>query len=182
MPNFIIDQRLDIAALFKATKVLARNLDKLIDQIDTAEALLINTETRAIGIGIQGLADAMTCLGMSMESNEATILNKAIAETVYYASIEASCELAAEYGRCTAWNNSPSAKGRLQYNLWHATPTGRYDWFSLKAKIRRHGLRNMLSVSLHPVPDAYNIAGVSSGINPITRRVTSSGYIIAPLN
>lgn len=171
LPTFINDQSFDLSALFKATKVLARNLDNIVDQLcyDSPTTKLRSMESRVICVGIQGLADAMTCLGMSMESEGAAILNRAIAETVYYASLETSCEIAEESGRCPAWEGSPSAREQLQYRLWHVTPSRRYDWPLLQANIRRYGLRNMLSVSLYSVPDVYNVPGVSIGIDPITK-------------
>lgn len=136
---------------------------------ESISAYTYNWRVRAIGINIQGLADTMTSLGMAMDSRRAKKLNRTIAETVYYAALEASCELAEREGRCSGWDDSPGAEGWLQYDFWGVTPTDGLNWAVLKNHIRKHGLRNMLLVSLSPTPSQYNITGVSAGTHPLLR-------------
>lgn len=157
--------------LFDATKALTRNLDSIVEftSCGSISTYTENWRTRAIGINLQGLADTMIALGIAMESCQAKELNLAIAETVYYAALEASCDLADTKGRCSNWDGSPGSEGYLQYDLWDVVPTTRYDWDSLKHRIREHGLRNLLLISLYPIPASYNTSDVSAGTDPVHR-------------
>ena len=66
---------------------------------------------RPIGIGIQGLADAFILMRLPFESEEAQDLNKKIFETLYFAALEASCELAEKLGTYETYPGSPISKG-----------------------------------------------------------------------
>lgn len=70
-----------------------------------------NLRHRPIGIGVQGLADAFILMRHPYESPEAQLLNTQIFETIYYAALEASCELAAEFGPYETYAGSPVSKG-----------------------------------------------------------------------
>jgi ribonucleotide reductase alpha subunit len=73
---------------------------------------------RPIGLGVQGLADTFLLLGMPFDSPEAAELNKNIFETIYYAALEISCELAKEQGTYESYEGSPVSKGVLQHDMW----------------------------------------------------------------
>lgn len=173
LPSFVINGIFDYAKLFKVTKTLTRNLDLVVEQTscESGATQIRNRGTRAIGINIQGLADAMTCLGVPMESQEGIEFNISVSETIYFAAVEASCDIAESIGPCTAWAGSRTSANHFQYDLWGVTPSNRYNWGSLKIRVKHHGLRNLLLVSLCPTPPEYNISGVSNGIDPIKRYV-----------
>lgn len=173
LPSFITDGTFDYVKLLTVTKILTRNLDRVVEQTacESPATQMRNRHTRAIGINIQGLADAMICLGLPMESEEGIDFNKAISETIYYAAVEASCDLAESLGRCTAWTGSRTASAHFQFDSWEVVPSDRHDWPSLRSRVQKHGLRNLLLVSLCPISPEYNISGVSNGIDPNKRYV-----------
>ena len=116
---------------------MARNLNRVIDinYYPIEEARNSNMRHRPIGIGVQGLADAYCRMGLPFDCEEAKTLNRDIFETIYFGAVEASQELAAVEGHYESYPGSPASKGQLQFDLWGVTPTDRWDWAGLKAKI-----------------------------------------------
>lgn len=132
--------------LKEVTKVVVRNLNKA---IDISNYPLIESEKsikrhRPIGVGVQGLADALVLMRLPFNGAEASELNIQIFETIYFAALEASCELAESDGYYESYPSSPAAQGKLQFDLWNVQPSNRWDWAGLKARIKQHGLRNSL--------------------------------------
>ena len=84
--------------LKEITRVLVRNLNNIIDYnfYPTEKTEKSNFRHRPIGIGVQGLANVFYEMKCSFDSDEAKVLNKNIFETIYYASLEESCNLAKE--------------------------------------------------------------------------------------
>lgn len=71
------------------------------------------------------------------DSPEAKSLNIQIFETMYYASLTASCELAQTCGPYETYPGCPVSKGQLQYDMWGVTPTDLWDWAALKEQIAK---------------------------------------------
>ncbi|KAJ1624199.1 alpha subunit of ribonucleoside-diphosphate reductase [Pavlovales sp. CCMP2436] len=144
----------DHALLRKIAYTVARNLNRVIDNnfYPVEEARRSNMRHRPVGIGVQGLADAFIKLRLPFDSDGAKRLNVEIFETIYYGALEASCDLAKIEGPYETYAGSPISKGILQYDMWGVTPSPRYDWAALKAKIALHGVRNSLLVA--PMPTA----------------------------
>lgn len=144
-----------------ATRVLARNLDRLIDITfyPLEEARRSNLRHRPVGVGVQGLQDVYFKLKLPFQGPEAAELNRNIFESVYFAAISASCELAREHGAYSTFAGSPASRGQLQYDLWGVQPSMPYAWDTLKADIAEHGLRNSLSVAPMPTASTANILG-----------------------
>nr|XP_034194872.1 ribonucleoside-diphosphate reductase large subunit [Osmia lignaria] len=179
------NKRFDFQKLKKVTKIVTRNLDKVIDinYYPIPEAKTSNLKHRPIGIGIQGLADAFLLLRYPFESEEAQKLNIQIFETLYYGALEASCELAEEKGKYETYEGSPISKGILQYDMWDVTPTDLWDWAALKEKIAKHGVRNSLLIAPMPTASTAQILGNNESIEPYTsniytRRVLSGEFQI----
>jgi len=130
----------DFNKLKEVTKVMTKNLNKVIDRnfYPSPEARKSNMRHRPIGIGIQGLADAFILMRYPMESEEAILMNKQVFETIYYGALEASCELAEKLGVYETYPGCPASKGVLQYDMWNVTPTNKWNWAELKAKIAKH--------------------------------------------
>lgn len=175
----------DFDKLKTVTKIVTRNLDKVIDVnfYPIEETKTSNRKHRPIGIGIQGLADAFLLMRYSFESKEAKELNIKIFETLYYGALEASCELAAEKGTYETYQGSPVSKGILQYDMWNVKPTNLWDWDELKAKIAKHGVRNSLLIAPMPTASTAQILGNNESIEPYTsniyiRRVLSGEFVI----
>ncbi|KAG7215567.1 hypothetical protein INR49_022093 [Caranx melampygus] len=175
----------DFKKLSDVTKVIVKNLNKIIDInfYPVKEAERSNMRHRPIGIGVQGLADAFILMRYPFESPEAQLLNTQIFETIYYAALEASCELAAELGPYETYEGSPVSKGILQYDMWDKTPTDLWDWKLLKEKITKHGVRNSLLLAPMPTASTAQILGNNESIeaytsNIYTRRVLSGEFQI----
>ncbi|XP_077402729.1 ribonucleoside-diphosphate reductase large subunit-like [Vanacampus margaritifer] len=179
------EKKYDFKKLSAVTKVIVKNLNKIIDinYYPVPEAERSNRRHRPIGIGVQGLADAFILMRYPFESQEAQLLNIQIFETIYYAALEASCELAAEFGPYATYAGSPVSKGILQYDMWGRTPTDLWDWGALKEKISKHGIRNSLLLAPMPTASTAQILGNNESIeaytsNIYTRRVLSGEFQI----
>uniref|UniRef100_A0A3B3Y1K2 Ribonucleoside-diphosphate reductase n=1 Tax=Poecilia mexicana TaxID=48701 RepID=A0A3B3Y1K2_9TELE len=156
---------------------------EIVEYTSRDEAEKSNKRHRPIGIGVQGLADAFILMRYPFESPEAQLLNIHIFETIYYAALEASCELAAEFGPYETYAGSPVSKGILQYDMWEKTPTDLWDWKALKEKIAKHGVRNSLLLAPMPTASTAQILGNNESIeaytsNFYTRRVLSGEFQI----
>lgn len=175
LPAFVSDGKYDFEALMAATRVLARNLDRVIDvtYYPIEEARRSNLRHRPVGIGAQGLQDVFYALGLPFDSPEAAALNRQIFESVYFAAVETSCQLAREHGRYSTFEGSPAAAGRLQFDLWGVEPSMPYAWGRLKSDVMEHGLRNSLSVAPMPTASTANILGNVESTEPITSNMYS---------
>lgn len=163
----------DFKKLREVTRVITRNLNRVIDvsYYPLEEARVSNMRHRPIGIGVQGLADAFILMRYPFESPEARKLNIQIFETIYYAALEESCELAAKYGPYESYKGSPASEGILQYDMWNVTPTDLWDWAELKEKIAKHGLRNSLLLAPMPTASTAQILGNNESIEAYTSNV-----------
>ncbi|PAV57924.1 hypothetical protein WR25_23828 [Diploscapter pachys] len=179
------EKTFDFNKLRDVTKVVARNLNKIIDinYYPVEEARRSNFRHRPIGIGVQGLADAFMLLSYPYNSAKAKELNKKIFETIYYGALEASCELAEKFGPYETYGGSPISRGIFQFDMWGATPTGMWDWEKLRTKIKQFGVRNSLLISPMPTASTAQILGNNESIEPYTsniysRRVLSGDFQI----
>jgi ribonucleotide reductase alpha subunit len=165
--------------LYEVTKVITKNLNKVIDinYYPIPEAANSNFRHRPIGIGVQGLADTFAILKYPFDSLEASQLNKSIFETIYHAALTASCELSKKYGPYSSFREptpSPAAQGLLQFDLWNVKPNADtsvgpvYDWDTLKENIKIHGLRNSLLLAPMPTASTAQILGNNESIEPFT--------------
>merc|ERR1712025_1521204 len=132
-----------------------------------------NMRHRPIGIGVQGLADAFILMRFPFDSPEAKKLNKQIFETIYYGAMEASCELAEKLGPYETYDGCPVSKGIFQYDMWDVTPTNLHDWAALKAKVKKHGVRNSLLLAPMPTASTAQILGNNEGIEAYTSNIYS---------
>lgn len=186
LPTFVINrEKYDFQKLHDVAKVITKNLNKIIDvnYYPVVEAERSNTRHRPIGLGVQGLADAFMLMKYAFDSPEAKLLNIQIFETIYHAALEASNELAQEFGAYETYQGSPVSKGVLQYDMWNVTPTSLWDWAGLKEKIAKHGVRNSLLVAPMPTASTSQILGFNECFEPYTsnlytRRVLAGEFQI----
>ena len=187
LPKFVTEEgKFDHQKLYEITKVVTRNLNKVIDinYYPVKEAEYSNFLHRPIGIGVQGLADTFIQLKMPFDSEEAKGLNKDIFETIYFASMTASMEQAKEHGHYETFKGSPVSKGIFQFDMWGVTPTsGRWDWDSLKKAVKKHGVRNSLLLAPMPTASTSQILGNNECFEPYTsniytRRTLSGEFIV----
>jgi ribonucleotide reductase alpha subunit len=181
LPSFIKNGEYDFQKLHDVVKVVAYNLNRIIDvnYYPVKEAERSNMRHRPIGVGVQGLADAFMALRLPFDSPEARQLNLQIFETIYHAAIESSCDMARDwaadhpgesgtYPSYLEKGGSPASHGLLQYDLWNITPTDLWDWTTLKEKIARHGLRNSLVCAPMPTASTSQILGFNEAFEPYT--------------
>jgi ribonucleoside-diphosphate reductase subunit M1 len=161
--------------LHEITKVVAKNLNKIIDKnyYPVPEAKTSNLRNRPIAVGVQGLADAFMMLRLPFDSPEAKELNIQIFETIYHAALEASIEMAQIEGSYESFEGSPASQGLLQFDLWGKKPTNLWDWDSIKDDIKRYGLRNSLLVAPMPTASTSQILGYNECFEPYTSNIYS---------
>ncbi|GEO23937.1 ribonucleoside-diphosphate reductase subunit alpha [Cyclobacterium qasimii] len=176
----------DHEKLYEVTKVVTRNLNKVIDvnYYPVPEARKSNFRHRPVGLGIQGLADTFILLRMPFDSPEAKGLNEDIFETIYFASMETSMELAKINGTYETYEGSPVSKGLFQFDMWGVTPkSGRWNWKELKEKVNKYGVRNSLLVAPMPTASTSQILGNNECFEPYTtniytRRTLSGEFVV----
>ncbi len=185
LPRFIIDGQIDHQKLYEVTYVATKNLNKIIDvnYYPVEEARRSNLRHRPIGLGVQGLADIFIMLRMPFESEEARVLNKEIFETIYFAAMSASKDLAKVHGPYETYQGSPVSQGIFQFDMWNVQPSSRWDWNALKAEVRQHGVRNSLLLAPMPTASTSQILGNNECIEPYTsniytRRVLSGEFVV----
>lgn len=169
------DKTYDFKHLKEVTKTVTKNLNKIIDvnYYPVPEARKSNMRHRPIGIGIQGLADAFILMRLPFESEAAQDLNKKIFETLYYAALEASCELAEKLGPYETYPGCPVSKGILQFDMWNVTPSDLWNWAELRSKIAKHGIRNSLLLAPMPTASTAQILGNNESIEAYTSNIYS---------
>ena len=186
LPKFVINGSFDHKKLYDVTYVATKSLNKIIDvnYYPVPEAERSNKRHRPIGLGVQGLADAFILMRMPFESEEARQLNIDIHETIYYAAMTASKDIAKELGPYDTFKGSPVSKGIFQFDMWGVTPSSkRYDWEALKREVKQHGVRNSLLVAPMPTASTSQILGNNECFEPYTsniytRRVLSGEFVV----
>lgn len=171
LPKFIIPgkkPKFDFNALKDIAYIATFNLNRVIDvnYYPTKETKTSNLKHRPIGIGVQGLADTFAILKVAFESEEAKILDREIFEAIYYGAMCSSVDLAEKEGAYESFKGSPLSEGIFQFDLWNEKPGTRWDWESLRERVKKSGARN--SLLLAPMPTA-------SCLIPETRIQTNSG-------
>ena len=180
------DMTYDHKKLYEITKVITKNLNKVIDvnYYPVEEARNSNMRHRPIGIGVQGLADTFILMRYAFDSKEAKKLNTEIFETIYFGAMEASMEIAKKDGTYESYKGSPVSKGIFQFDMWGITPnSNRWDWTKLKQKVKKNGVRNSLLLAPMPTASTSQILGNNECFEPYTsniytRRVLSGEFIV----
>lgn len=186
LPRYVINGEFDHNKLYEVTYQATLNLNKIIDNnyYPVEEARYSNLRHRPIGLGVQGLADAFILLRLPFESEEAKQLNKEIFETIYFAAMTASKDLAIKDGHYETFKGSPLSQGKFQFDLWNEKPaSSRWDWDNLRLDVMNHGVRNSLLVAPMPTASTSQILGNNECFEPYTsniytRRVLSGEFVI----
>ena len=175
LPRFAIDGAFDHQKLYDITYIVTKNLNRVIDNnfYPVEEGKTSNMKHRPVGIGVQGLADVFILLKLPFDCDAARALNREVFETIYFAALSASCDLAKADGHYESYPGSPVSKGILQYDMWGVTPTARWDWAALKAKIAEHGVRNSLLLAPMPTASTAQILGNNECFEPYTSNIYS---------
>jgi ribonucleoside-diphosphate reductase alpha chain len=186
LPRYIINRVFDHEKLFEVTYQATLNLNRIIDHnyYPVDEARNSNLRHRPIGLGVQGLADTFIKLRLPFESDAAKKLNTDIFETIYFAAMTASKDLAIKEGAYETFKGSPLSKGKFQFDLWGVTPgSGRWPWDALRKQVIEHGVRNSLLVAPMPTASTSQILGNNECFEPYTsniytRRVLSGEFVV----
>ncbi|QEM07726.1 ribonucleoside-diphosphate reductase subunit alpha [Mucilaginibacter rubeus] len=186
LPRYINNGAFDHDKLYEVTYQATINLNRIIDgnYYPVKEAEYSNLRHRPIGLGVQGLADTFIQLRMPFESDEAKKLNIEIFETIYFAAMTASKDMAIKDGAYETFKGSPLSQGKFQFDLWGVKPeSGRWDWENLRLDVMNHGVRNSLLVAPMPTASTSQILGNNECFEPYTsniytRRVLSGEFIV----
>ena len=185
LPKYVVDGAFDHQKLYDVTYTATINLNKVIDRnyYPVIEAKNSNLRHRPIGLGVQGLADTFLLLRMPFESDEAKALNKDIFETMYFAAMTASKDLAIKEGAYETYKGSPVSKGIFQFDMWGVNPSERWDWVTLKKEVKKNGVRNSLLMAPMPTASTSQILGNNETFEPYTtniynRRVLSGEFVV----
>lgn len=185
LPKYVENGVFNHDRLYEITRVVTRNLNKVIDinYYPIPEAERSNFRHRPIGLGVQGLADVFILLRMAFDSDEAMELNKEIFETLYFAAMTESCELAEKHGAYETFKGSPLSKGEFQFDMWGVKPSKRWDWDALRQRVMKSGVRNSLLVAPMPTASTSQILGNNECFEPYTsnlytRRTLAGEHIV----
>ena len=188
LPKYILNGEFDHQLLYDATYQIVKNLNNVIDLnfYPTAETKLSNFRHRPVGLGVQGLADVFCILGLPFESDEADTLQIDIFETIYFAALTSSKDLAKLHGPYESIDGSPISRGEFQYQMWGKTDedtSGRWDWKSLRKEVVNNGVRNSLLVAPMPTASTAQILGNNECFEPFTtnlyaRRTLGGEFVV----
>ena len=188
LPKFVNNGEVDFESLRRVVSIAVTNLNKIIDitYYPVPETKYSNMRHRPIGLGVQGLADVYAKLDIAFDSDEARVVNKQIFETIYYAAVKKSNELAKKYGPYDTFNGSPFSEGKLQFDLWGLTNEDLlmgYDWDSLKEDVKTYGTRNSLLTALMPTASTAQIMKNNEAFEPYSsniyvRKTLAGEYIV----
>jgi ribonucleoside-diphosphate reductase alpha chain len=185
LPKFVENGTFNFDKLYEIAQVATRNLNKVIDinYYPIPEAAKSNFRHRPIGLGVQGLADVFILMRYAFDSPEAKELNRDIFETIYFAAVTESCNLAEQFGAYESFPGSPMSKGQFQFDLWGETPSKRWDWESLRKRVMKTGVRNSLLVAPMPTASTSQILGNNECFEPYTsnlytRRTLAGEHIV----
>ena len=156
----------------KDVRAVVRALDNLISRciFPVKECIQNANEYRPIAVGLQGLADTFAKLHIPFLSKEAAFLDKKIAETLYYAAVSESCQLAKERGAYSRFDGSPMSQGIMQFDMWDNVETV-YDWTQLRADVKKYGVRNSLLVAYPPTASTSRITGSNETVEAFTSNI-----------
>ncbi len=185
LPRFVENKKFNYKKLEQIAYLVTKNLDKVIDVnfYPVESAKFSNLKHRPIGLGTQGLADVFFKLDVNFESEEAKEINIKIFETIYFAALTASNDIAKKNGTYKTYKGSPISKGVLQFDMWNVKPSNNYDWETLRENIKKYGVRNSLLTCSMPTASTATIfnneASCEAQIsNLYVRRVLAGEYIV----
>lgn len=176
LPKFIIPgkkPKYDFNALKDIAYVCTFNLNRVIDvnYYPTEETKRSNFRHRPIGIGVQGLADTFAIMKMAFDSDDAKQLDREIFEAIYFGAMEASVDLAEKEGAYETFEGSPLSQGLFQFDLWGESPSDRWDWNTLRARVMKSGARNSLLLAPMPTASTSQILGNTECFEPFNSNI-----------
>ncbi len=185
LPRFLVNDQFDHQELYDVTYKIVESLNRVIDgnYYPTEPTRNSNLKHRPIGLGVQGLADLLIMLRYPFESSAAKKLNREIFETIYYAAMKSSVDLARREGAYESFAGSPLSRGKFQFDFWGVQPSGRWDFESLRQEVMQYGARNSLLLAPMPTASTSQILGNNECFEPYTsniysRRTLSGEFVV----
>jgi ribonucleoside-diphosphate reductase alpha chain len=181
LSKFVTDAKVDFDKLRACVQTAVKYLDRVIDInfYPTNAASASNNRWRPVGLGLMGLQDVFFQLKLPFDSEQAKALSTKIQEEIYFAALTTSCELAEQFGKHQAFEETRMAQGVFQFDLWGVAPEQMDRWEALRARIGQFGLRNSLLIAIAPTATIASIAGAYECIEPqvsnLFKRETLSG-------
>jgi ribonucleoside-diphosphate reductase alpha chain len=185
LPRFLEDGQFNHQKLYDVTYKIVQSMNRVIDEnyYPTEPTKRSNFRHRPIGLGIQGMADLFILMRYPFDSAAAKRLNIEIFETIYYAAMKSSVDLAKDEGHYESFPGSPLSKGIFQFDMWGVRPTGRWDFAALREEVMKFGARNSLLMAPMPTASTSQILGNNECFEPYTsniysRRTLSGEFIV----
>src|SRR5579859_485300 len=171
----------DFEKLAQTVRTAVKFLDRVIDInfYPIGQAAESNKRWRPVGLGLMGLQDVFFMLRLPFDAPEAREISRKIQEEIYFHALDASCDLAEEFGAHPAFAETRAAEGALQMDVWGVQPEDAARWAELRRRIRTVGLRNSLLIAIAPTATIASIVGAFECIEPqvsnLFKRETLSG-------
>ena len=158
----------DREKLHDVTKTAVRALDNVItlNFYPVPYARITNDEYRSIGLGVSGYHHMLARNGIRWESEEHLDFADKVFETISYAAIEASSELAAEKGSYKYFKGSEWDTGEFFDRRGLDSP----EWAELREKVHRNGMRNAYLLAIAPTSSTSILSGTTAGVDPVMKR------------
>jgi ribonucleoside-diphosphate reductase alpha chain len=178
LSKFIVEKdntmSFDMKAFENVIRTCVRFLDNVIDvnKYPIPEIEQASRETRRIGLGIMGLADALYMLGYGYNSKTGYDWMNYIAESFSYYSTDESVELAKKRGEFDLFDKSYMVDGEISITgihekIYNIDNSNHRDWNSLIENVKRFGMRNSWTTTIAPTGSLSMIADCSNGVEPI---------------
>jgi ribonucleoside-diphosphate reductase alpha chain len=164
----------DLSELESVCDLAVRALDEIIDYQDyPVKAAEVSTKARrSLGIGYIGLAHYLAKMDLKYSDPKAWEAVDRLSEAFQYYLLRASCNLAEEKGKCSAFDRTKYADGLLPIDHYkkevdeivpHKT---RMAWESLRKDIAKHGLRHSTLSAQMPSESSSVVSNETNGIEP----------------
>jgi ribonucleoside-diphosphate reductase alpha chain len=156
----------------RACRILHRSLNNILDYQDflSIQSKLSNDEIRPLGIGVTNLAYWHAKRGLKYGEPEALQELKGWMEHQTFYLNEMAVELAKERGACLHSHKTRYGQGIFPWELRAegvnelADFTPELDWESLRAEMKKHGVRNATQMAIAPVESSSVVINSTNGI------------------
>lgn len=147
-----------------------RFLDNIIDvnNYPVKDIDIASKDSRRIGLGVMGVADLLYKLKIPYNSKEGYELQSKLSEALTYYSMEESVALAKSRGEFPLCSKTEYPEGKIPITGYYEKPKEShcYEWDALIEKIKKHGIRNVLTTTVAPTGTLSMIADCSNGMEP----------------
>ncbi len=178
--------------LEETVRIAVRFLDDLVDinTLTLPEAKKSDSENRAVGLGVMGVADVFEKLGLAYDSVHAYNFADRVFEFISYMAIDESANLAAVRGSYSHFAGSRWSKGHVPFDSIETLEQDRgvaltldktshhrgLNWDILREKVKK-GIRNATLMAVAPNANIGLLAGTVPGMDARFSQVFSRNKI-----